>query len=146
MQHKTMKYSLSFIMTLLLVQSTTLVNAEPVVLDGINVTSPSVEKRDDLDPKSITNPYRVESSASFGTEVFTQKEIKAYAPKDLFDLLNKASGLNLTYQGRRSPFSLDERGGGQMTYILDGAILPSSLSRILQKIPLVRPAWAQSWR
>jgi iron complex outermembrane recepter protein len=131
-----MKRALSFIMTLMVIQSANIANAEPVVLEGINVTAQSVSKRDDLDPKSITNPYRVESSASFGTEIFTQKEIEAYASKDLFDLLNKASGLNLTYQGRRSPFSLDQRGGGQMTYILDGAILPSSFSRILQKIPL----------
>ncbi len=131
-----MKRSLSFIMTLLVIQSANIASAEPVVLDGINVTAPSVSKRDDLDPKSITNPFRVESSAGFGTEVFTQKEIEAYAPKDLFDLLNKAAGMNLTYQGRRSPFSLDQRGGGQMTYILDGAILPSSFGRILQKIPL----------
>jgi len=131
-----MKSTMSFIMTLLVIQSANIASAEPVVLEGINVTAPSVSKRDDLDPKSITNPYRVESSASFGTEVFTQKEIEAYAPKDVFDLLNKAAGMNLTYQGRRSPFSLDQRGGGQMTYILDGAILPSSFSRILQKIPL----------
>ena len=131
-----MKSTMSFIMTLLVIQSANIASAEPVVLEGINVTAPSVSKRDDLDPKSITNPYRVESSASFGTEVFTQKEIEAYAPKDVFDLLNKAVGMNLTYQGRRSPFSLDQRGGGQMTYILDGAILPSSFSRILQKIPL----------
>ncbi|ACF44204.1 TonB-dependent receptor plug domain-containing protein [Pelodictyon phaeoclathratiforme] len=131
-----MKGSMSFIMTLLLIQSANIASAEPVVLDGINVTAPSVSKRDDLDPESITNPYRVESSASFGTEIFTRKEIAAYAPKDLFDLLNKAAGMNLTYQGRRSPFSLDQRGGGQLTYILDGAVLPSSSSRILQKIPL----------
>lgn len=123
-------------MTLLLLQSASIADAEPFVLDGINVTAPSTTIRDDLDPKSISNPYRVESSARFGTEVFTRKEIEAYAPKDVFDLLNKAVGLNMTWQGRRSPFFLDQRGGGQLTYILDGAVLPPSSNRILQKLPM----------
>lgn len=123
-------------MMLLLIQNASIADAEPVVLEGINVTAPSTTKREDLDPKSIINPYRVESSALFGTEVFTRKDIETYAPKDIFDLLNKAVGLNMTWQGRRSPFFLDQRGGGQLTYILDGAILPPSSNRILQKLPM----------
>ncbi|MBN2721581.1 MAG: TonB-dependent receptor plug domain-containing protein [Campylobacterales bacterium] len=105
-------------------------------LDPINVTASEIAERDDLKTDSVTNLYRVESTAQFGTQVFTQKEIEAYAPKNLFDLLGKANGLELTYQGRRSPYGLEIRGGGSITYILDGAILPSSVSRILQNIPL----------
>lgn len=72
---------MSFIMTLLLIQSANIASAEPVVLDGINVTAPSVSKRDDLDPESITNPYRVESSASFGTEISPGKRLQHMRPK-----------------------------------------------------------------
>lgn len=105
-------------------------------LEPIHVSVPQSVERDDLKPDSVTNLYRVESTAQFGTQVMTQKEIAAYAPKDIFDLLGKANGLELTYQGRRSPYSLEMRGGGNITYMLDGAILPPSVSRILQNIPL----------
>lgn len=92
--------------------------------------------RPDLEPDSLRNPYRVETTARFGTETMTREDIEALAPKDVIDLLDKAVGMNVTYQGRRSPFFLDERGGGNLTYVLDGAVLPTNFNRILQKIPL----------
>jgi iron complex outermembrane recepter protein len=104
-------------------------------------TLPTVEvstnaPRADLQADSLKNPYRVEATGTFGTEVFTRDDIEALAPKDVFDLLDKAVGLNVSYQGRRSPYSVQERGGGNLTYILDGAVLPTSSNRILQKIPM----------
>ena len=105
-------------------------------LDTVKVTASEVVERDDLKPDSVTNLYRSETTGRFGTEVFTRTEIDAYAPKDLFDLLDKAAGMNLTYQGRRNPYSIQERSGGNLTYILDGAILPPSVGKILHKIPM----------
>jgi iron complex outermembrane recepter protein len=105
-----------------------------VVLPTVEVSASGT--RSDLEENSLKNPYRVESTARFGTEVMTREDIEAIAPKDVLDLLDKAVGMNLTYQGRKSPYFLEERGGGNLTYILDGAILPSSANRILQKIPL----------
>ncbi len=99
-------------------------------------TSSTADVRPDLAPDSIQNMYRVESTARFGTEVMTKKDIEALHPKDVFDLLDKANGLDLTYQGRKSPYFLNERGGGSLTYILDGALLPTQTNRILQSIPL----------
>ena len=99
-------------------------------------TTTQANVRKDLEPDSIMNPYRVETTARFGTEVLTQKEIQAIHPKDVYDLLDKATGLDLTYQGRKSPYFLNERGGGNLTYILDGALLPTQQNRILQSIPL----------
>lgn len=108
------------------------------VLEGVSVNGEnSYVSRDDIELSSPTNLYRIEKSAQFGTEVITQKEIEAYKPKDVFDLLNKATGLDLTYQGRKSPFFINMRGGGSITYIVDGAILPSTSNRILQKIPMI---------
>lgn len=121
---------------LLVTGGTKTAQAEPYVFDTVDVTANADTKRPDLDPESIANPYRVESTARFGTEVISRKEIEAYAPKDVFDLLSKAVGMNLTFQGRKSPYFLDERGGGQLTYILDGAVLPPSSNRILQKLPI----------
>lgn len=106
----------------------------PTELESIKVTD--AHPREDLMPDSPTNPYRVESSARFGTEVFTQEDIQNLKPGDVNDLLDKATGMNVTYQGRRSPFFIETRGGGSFTYIIDGAVLPPSVNRILYKLPL----------
>ncbi|MGD9948492.1 MAG: TonB-dependent receptor plug domain-containing protein [Desulfobulbus sp.] len=105
-------------------------------LKAIVVEDSSESQRQDLQPDSITNLYRVEDSARFGTEVFTEKDIKTLNPENVFDLLEKAAGINLIYQGRRSPYIVEERGGGTFTYIIDGAVLPPSANRILYKFPV----------
>ncbi len=124
------------LMALLVSQAASPAKADPYLFDAINVTASESETRPDLDPDSMNNLHRVESTARFGTEVITRQQIRDYAPKDIFDLLGKAAGINMTYQGRKSPFFLDDRGGGQLTYILDGAVLPQSANRILMKLPL----------
>ena len=108
-------------------------------LESISVTDATdkASQRDDLKLDSSTNLYKVEESTKFGTEVIDAKQIEAYRAKDVFDLLNQATGLDLTYQGRKSPYFLNMRGGGNVTYILDGAILPSTSNRILQNIPMI---------
>ncbi|MDD3468252.1 MAG: TonB-dependent receptor plug domain-containing protein [Campylobacterales bacterium] len=120
----------------LLCLSSSLVAADSYLLDTISASESQDEIREDLKPNSPTNPYRVEASAEAGTEVFNQKEIQNLAPKDIYDLLDKAVGIDVTYQGRKSPFFVNDRGGGTLTYIIDGAILPSTSNRILQKIPV----------
>ncbi|MBU1172453.1 MAG: TonB-dependent receptor plug domain-containing protein [Proteobacteria bacterium] len=109
---------------------------KPQQLETITVTADSLSGRRDLDPDSTQNPYRVETSARVSTEVFSQEKIKDLRPKDLNDLLDKAVGLNVTYQGRKSPYFISQRGGGSFTYIIDGAVLPPSTNRILFRIPL----------
>ncbi|MDD5051343.1 MAG: TonB-dependent receptor plug domain-containing protein [Sulfuricurvum sp.] len=131
---KTKKVAMSFLAALAIAPLSAFAAAD-TVLEPINVTAPIIE-HDYLDPKSPTNPYRVETTAEAGTEIFTEKDIQNLAPKDVFDLLDKAVGLDITYQGRKSPFFVNERGGGSFTYIIDGAILPSTSNRILQKIPM----------
>ena len=105
-------------------------------LDTVTVVGEASEVRDDLAIESLTNPYRVEASARVGSEVFSAEDIAAINPSDLFDLLNQAAGINMTYQGRRKQFIVSQRGGGSFTYIVDGAVLPSSADRILYNFPL----------
>lgn len=112
-------------------QAETSQQLKPIVVEG-----EQERQRDDLKADSTTNLYRVEASSRFGTEVFTEKDIKALHPDNVFDLLDKAAGVNLIYQGRRSPFIVEERGGGTFTYIIDGAVLPPSSNRILYKFPV----------
>lgn len=92
--------------------------------------------RADLDPASLVNPYRVSESTQVGSETFTREDIKNIQPADINDLLSKAAGVTVNYQGRRSPYVISSRGGGTFTYVLNGAILPPSTSRILYKIPI----------
>ncbi|MBM9615532.1 TonB-dependent receptor plug domain-containing protein [Desulfobulbus rhabdoformis] len=110
--------------------------APPRQLEAIVIEDNSEQQREDLKADSPTNLYRVEASARFGTEVFTKEDIRALKPNNVFDLLEKAAGVNLIYQGRRSPYIVEERGGGTFTYIIDGAVLPSSANRILYKFPV----------
>jgi iron complex outermembrane recepter protein len=117
------------------------ISLSPLLAVAADPMLPTVEvsadaERQELAPQSIRNPYRVEVTAQAGTEVMTREDIDALSPKDTIDLLDKAVGMNMTYQGRRSPYFFDQRGGGSMTFILDGAVLPTSFNRILQSIPL----------
>ncbi|MBN1906987.1 MAG: TonB-dependent receptor plug domain-containing protein [Deltaproteobacteria bacterium] len=105
-------------------------------VEPMTVVDKPISIRQDLDPSSITNIYRIEKSAQFGTEVFNREDITNLQPSDIFDLLDKATGINLTYQGRRSPFGISQRGGGSFTYIIDGAVLPPSVNRIIYKLPV----------
>jgi iron complex outermembrane recepter protein len=125
------KALMSFITALLF---TTLLQAQ-TVLEQVDVNAtPSI--REDLDLSSVTNLYQIEKSAQFGVEVLNEKEIEAYKPKDFFDLINKVTGMDVTYQGRKHPYFIKMRGGGDITYILDGAILPGTSDRILTKLPM----------
>ncbi len=123
-----------FILTLAAANLPSIAKAGEITLPTVEVSADA--EREELELQSIKNPYRVESTARAGTEVMTREEIDALNPKDVIDLLDKAVGMNMTYQGRRSPYFFDQRGSGSMTFILDGAVLPTSFNRILQKIPL----------
>ena len=105
-------------------------------IEPMTVVDKPVSLRQDLEPDSITNMYRIEKSAQLGSEVFTEEDIKNLQPSDFFDLIENATGLNVTYQGRKQPFFVSQRGGGSLTYIIDGAVLPSSINRILYKFPV----------
>jgi len=121
----------------LLLQCTAADDTVPTkALAPISVSDSVYTPREDTQIDSPTNLYRVAKSAAFGTEVINEEEIKAYEAKNVLELLNMATGLDLTYQGRRHPFFINMRGGGNVTYIIDGAILPSSSDRILQQLPI----------
>lgn len=92
----------------------------------------------DLDPDSPQNPYRVAPSSRAATQTFTQEDIAALKPRDVFDLLNQATGVFSMYQGRKVPFSVRIRGDINFAYIIDGVYLPeSSAGRILQTLPVL---------
>jgi hypothetical protein len=105
-------------------------------IEPMTVVDKPISMRQDLDPSSITNIYRVAKSAQFGIEVLNSEDIKNINPIDVNALLEYTSGFSITYQGRRNPYFYSQRGGGSFTYIIDGAVLPPSVNRILYKIPV----------
>jgi iron complex outermembrane recepter protein len=116
--------------------ASSLIAEDTKYLQEVNIDETGVAQRDDLELSSATNLYQIEKSAQLGVEVLGEKEIQAYQPKDFFDLINKAVGMDVTYQGRKHPYFIRMRGGGDITYILDGAILPGTSDRILTKLPM----------
>jgi len=126
----------SLVFPLSLIGADTVYELDPISATGNSNNGSSHVVREDLNPTSILNPHKVESSSQAGVEIFTQEDIKDLAPKDMFDLLSHATGVDVTYQGRKSPYFVNVRGGGSLTYIIDGAILPSTANKILQKLPL----------
>ncbi|MDD5117917.1 MAG: TonB-dependent receptor plug domain-containing protein [Sulfuricurvum sp.] len=130
--------AISFVAALVLSPLSALAAADATSssLDPVNVTASTILEHDYLDPKSPTNPYRVESTAEAGTEIYTEKDIQNLAPRDVLDLIDRSVGFDVTYQGRKNPYFVNDRGGGSFTYIIDGAILPKITDRILLKIPI----------
>jgi iron complex outermembrane receptor protein len=108
-------------------------SAETEDLGAIDIVD---QRRDDLRPESLNNPFRLNASQISGAEVFTAEDIKNLQPKDLWDLLDKATGIDVSSWGRRHPFEVNLRGGGNLIYVLDGAVLPPDMTKILQKIPV----------
>ncbi len=108
----------------------------PQQLANMTVVDQDATTREELKVDSIENPYRVEASSRVAMEIFSAEDIANLNPSDVYDLLDKAVGINLTYQGRKSPFFITQRGGGSFTYIVDGAVLPSTVNRILYKFPV----------
>lgn len=103
-----------------------------------SVTITGSTLRDDLSPKSSRNPYRTAESSTNHEQVIGRDEIEQLRPKDLFELLNTATGVIAT-QGSRKGFSgLTIRGDSNFRWIVDGAMLqPTMASRMVKAIPVM---------
>lgn len=110
------------------------VPAQEARLDPVEVRA---DRQNALDPDSIANPYRVSPSSRASVQTLNADEIAAYAPRDVFDLLNHAVGVLPLYQGRKVPMHLQIRGEGNFAYIIDGAYIERDTgARILAALPL----------
>ena len=94
--------------------------------------------RPDLAPQSSQNPFRITESSSSHTQTITREEIEDLRPRDVFELLNNATGVIAT-QGSRKGFSgLSVRGDSNFRWIVDGAYLqPNMAGRIMRSIPVM---------
>ncbi|MCU0755021.1 MAG: TonB-dependent receptor plug domain-containing protein [Xanthomonadales bacterium] len=93
--------------------------------------------RDDLDPNSPRNPYRLPSSSRHHVQLITREMIEQIRPRDVFELLDNATGVQATQSSRKGFSGLNIRGDSEFRWILDGAMLqPTMASRILRALPV----------
>ena len=94
--------------------------------------------RADLIPGDSHNAFRTAESSVNHTQTITRDEIEQLRPRDVFELLNSASGV-ISTQGSRKGFSgLAIRGDSNFRWIVDGAYLqPTMASRILRSLPVM---------
>ena len=122
---------------------TTMALAQTAPSDRVEVPAVLVEgdaspaQRVDLASDSVANPSRVAPSSRPHTQTFTQQDIEALKPSNVYDLLSHATGVLTTYQGRKLSYNLQIRGDSNYGFILDGAYIPlSTAGRILQMLPI----------
>lgn len=106
------------------------------VLDSITV-SEKVE-RSDLASDSPKNFARTTESSSNHVQVITSEEIADLRPRDVFELLNSATGIIATQSSKKGFTGLSVRGDSNFRWIVDGAIIqPNMASRMLKSLPVM---------
>jgi outer membrane cobalamin receptor len=105
-------------------------------LDEVTVSAEGV--REELLPESPKNAYRLPVSAANITQTITREEIQQYRPRDLFQLLDNATGVISSSGSRKGFNSLTIRGDSNFRYIVDGAYLqPQMAARMMASLPVM---------
>ncbi|MBK9020114.1 MAG: TonB-dependent receptor plug domain-containing protein [Sulfuritalea sp.] len=115
------------------------INIPAIAAEALSpITVSGAVVRPDLAPQSSQNPFRIAESSSSHTQTITREEIEDLRPRDVFELLNNATGVIAT-QGSRKGFSgLSVRGDSNFRWIVDGAYLqPNMAGRIMRSIPVM---------
>ena len=115
------------------------INIPAIAAEALSpITVSGAVVRPDLAPQSSQNPFRITESSSSHTQTITREEIEDLRPRDVFELLNNATGVIAT-QGSRKGFSgLSVRGDSNFRWIVDGAYLqPNMAGRIMRSIPVM---------
>ena len=88
-------------------------------------------------------PYHLPESAEAATWSIDQNGIQALEPRDVFDVLSYAPGVQLSFQGRKGMNFISSRGGGTFTggssfaVLIDGIYVPwTQSSRMLASFPV----------
>lgn len=128
----------------------------PLVLTTINA-EPNTYKLKDIDIRDTLNePDAISSqeqqfyennippvSSALSSERIEKNDIEAIKPKNIFELLDRAKGVNISFIGRKHPYTISFRGSSSAIantsfgVILDGALLSDNSSmRILEALPV----------
>jgi len=89
------------------------------------------------------SPYRLPESARAATWSIDQAGIEALEPRDVFDVLSYAPGLQTSFQGRKGMNFISGRGGGNFiggggyAILVDGVHVPwTQSSRVMASFPV----------
>ena len=135
-----MQYRHNPIYSLILLAFPVLVGAQEAATTAVLPSMPVLAERvrPDLAAQDARNAFRTPESSSDHTQTITREEIEQLRPRDVFELLNSATGV-ISTQGSRKGFSgLMIRGDTNFRWIIDGAFLqPTMASRILRSLPVM---------
>jgi len=84
--------------------------------------------------EAVTSPYAVSESSKLHVEVFTEEDIEAIKPETVWDVIQQAAGMEVTFQGRQHMFFANMRGGNY-GIILDGVYITQA-DRLLASLPV----------
>jgi outer membrane cobalamin receptor len=82
----------------------------------------------------VTSPYAVFESSKLQTEVYTEEDIKALQAATVWDVIQQAPGMEVTFQGRQHMDFANMRGGNY-GIILDGVYITQA-DRFLASLPV----------
>ncbi|QGM44348.1 TonB-dependent receptor plug domain-containing protein [Methylocystis heyeri] len=95
------------------------------------------QARPDLQPDNVANMARVAPSSRPHTETFTRQDIEDLNPQNIFGLLQNATSVLVTYQGRKFPNNLKFRGDSNFGFVVDGAYMSAQTAGLMmQTLPL----------
>lgn len=127
---------LSIVICSALLPSYSFAEEKKEILNSITV-SEKVE-RSDLVQNSPKNFARTTQSSNNHIQVITSEEIADLRPRDVFKLLNSATGIIATQSSKKGFTSLSVRGDTNFRWIIDGAIIqPNMASRMLKSLPVM---------
>jgi hypothetical protein len=107
-------------------------------LPEITVNAADDGFREELSPESPRNAFRLPVSSISHTQIITREEIQQLRPRDVFQLLDNATGVIATQGSRKGFSSLTIRGDSNFRYIVDGAYLqPTMASRMMSALPVM---------
>ncbi len=97
----------------------------------------------DLINEPPSSPYHLPESAKAATWSIDQEQIQALEPRDVFDVLSYAPGVQTAFMGRKAMNFISSRGGGNFiggssfALLIDGTYIPwTQSSRVLAAFPV----------
>ncbi|MCB2192718.1 MAG: TonB-dependent receptor [Deltaproteobacteria bacterium] len=108
----------------------------PEKMDPMEVSATRVEE-------PANSPYHLPASSAASIWAIDHDQIMALEPRDIFDVLGYAPGVQVSFQGRKGMNFVSGRGGGNFiggtsyAFIIDGAYIPwTQSSRMMADFPV----------
>lgn len=112
-------------------------SASLAAADNLNKIEVSGDTSGLVEGISLDESLSLPASFSNSVQVFTREKIERLPVSDVFQVLDMAAGVSVSYHGRKALNLLGMRSGSNLGIILDGALIPTpSVAKILAALPL----------